>query len=174
MTDSEYYDKLWSESKHRLLGMLALAFALVIVLFLLGSCKAKEKIVEKAVYSHDTAFVTKDSIVYRFFDFSALKHERTASWVVHDTINNTDTLKIERWYEIQGKANDTLQSSAKVSNMSERKDSTVDRSRKTTVPKNYAKSVKIPFIYRLSLGICIILFIFALYKLIRWLKRGRT
>lgn len=174
MTDRDYFNTLWSESKHRLLRLLALAFAVIAVLFLLGSCKAKEKIVEKAVYSHDTAFVTKDSIVYRILNFNALKHEKTSSWVVHDTINNIDTVKIERWFEIKGCANDTLQSKSNASTMSERKDSTIDRTRKVAVPKNYAQSVKIPFIYRLSLGVCIILFIFALYKLIRWLKRGRT
>ena len=67
---------------------LTLVFAFI---FLLSGCRTT-RMVSTEVRTHDTAFVYRDSIIYRLVKDSLSEREKTVIQTKHDTVNNVDTV----------------------------------------------------------------------------------
>lgn len=87
---------------------------ILIVVLLLTGCRTRQMIVERTQYVHDTAFVSRDSVVYRLVRDSVTEREKTALFVKNDTVysvtdrwhtrvvSNTDTVQVVKYvYRVQ-------------------------------------------------------------------------
>lgn len=83
--------------------------SIFIVVLLLTGCRTQQMVAEKTQYVHDTAFVYRDSVVYRLVRDSVTEREKTASFVKNDTVysitdrwhtrvvSNTDTVQVVKY-----------------------------------------------------------------------------
>ncbi len=96
MTDREYYASLWAASRVRLKEALAIVMIAVVCLLMLAGCKTKEKVMQAQIV-HDSVFVARDSIVYRFVKDSTVERQQTTSTARGDTIFIDRLREVERW-----------------------------------------------------------------------------
>lgn len=130
-----------------------LTFVFTFILLLSGCRTSKTATTE--IRTHDTAFVYRDSIIYRLVKDSLSEREKTVIETKHDTINNVDTVFVtterEKFRIIQ------KQDTAYITKY-------VYRSKSDGVSKN--KVIK-KYYRNISLYIGIVFFIIALFSLIR-------
>lgn len=146
--DERYYDNLWKNNGCSTTTYAAMTI-IVGVLLLFCSCATKKEYIDREVvkyekqYVHDTTLVEKhDSVYHTIFQKG-------------DTVYDTKYVEHTRWRDRIVVKSDTCW-----------KDSIMTEYKEVTVEK-----LKIPKICYFSLFFCGIVIIFAIIKLIRWLRR---
>lgn len=147
MDDEEYYERLFKTSVNNVgCGTPVIAAIIVFVLFMLSSCATKTKVeyVEKEVVKYETK-IQHDTLINN----------------VHDSIKietKGDTVFVDRWH---------TSVKEKIVN---RTDTCWRDSVRTEIKENTVEKLKTPKWCYFCLGFCVIFIIFALIKLLRWLR----
>jgi hypothetical protein len=147
MDDEEYYKMLLNTSENKIgCGTPVIATIIVFVLFMLSSCATKTKVeyIEKEVVKYETK-IQHDTLINN----------------VHDSIRietKGDTVFVDRWH---------TSVKEKIVN---RTDTCWRDSVRTEIKENTVEKLKTPKWCYFCLGLCIIFIIFALIKLLRWLR----
>lgn len=147
MDDEEYYKMLFkTRVNNGGCGTTVIAAIIVFVLLTLSSCATKTKVeyVEKEVVKYETK-IQHDTLINN----------------VHDSIRietKGDTVFVDRWH---------TSAKEKIVN---RTDTCWRDSVRTEIKENTVEKLKTPKWCYFCLGLCIIFIIFALIKLLRWLR----
>lgn len=147
MDDEEYYKMLFKTRVNNVgCGTPVIASIIVFVLFMLSSCATKTKVeyIEKEVVKYETK-IQHDTLINN----------------VHDSIRietKGDTVFVDRWH---------TSVKEKIVN---RTDTCWRDSVRTEIKENTVEKLKTPKWCYFCLGLCIIFIIFALIKLLRWLR----
>ena len=147
MDDEEYYKMLFRKSADNIgCGTPTIAVIIVFVLLMLSSCATKTKVeyIEKEVVKYETK-IQHDTLINN----------------VHDSIRietKGDTVFVDRWH---------TSVKEKIVN---RTDTCWRDSVRTEIKENTVEKLKTPKWCYFCLGLCIIFIIFALIKLLRWLR----
>lgn len=152
MDDKEYYEKLWHETMfgNGCSSQLYLVAVVVGVILFFCSCATKTKVeyVDREVVKHNT-IVRHDTIIRDTHD--SIYH---TIFQKGDTVYNTKYVERTRWRDRVVVKSDTCF-----------RDSIQIQVKETVVEKT-----KIPKWCYYCLGLCAIFLIFAILKLLRWLK----
>ena len=147
MDDKEYYDMLFRKSADNIgCGTPTIAAIIVFVILMLSSCATKTKVeyVEKEVVKYETK-IQHDTLINN----------------VHDSIRietKGDTVFVDRWH---------TSVKEKIVNKT---DTCWRDSVRTEIKENTVEKLKTPKWCYASLAVCILFIIFALVKLLKWLR----
>lgn len=113
----------------RLIGWAWGLLVCLLITLLLGGCKGKQTVVESVRYVHDTAYSTRDSIVYRTLTFGGTVEERTAEWTSKgDSVRNApDTVWRWRYRTVAARSLDSSRTMVESVRMEQREEKSVAR-----------------------------------------------
>lgn len=108
---------------------------------LLGSCKGKERVVERLREVHDTAWMARDSMAWRSMAFDGEVEERTAEWTSRGDSSRhaPDTVWRWRWRTVRAQGSDSSRVAVRAEGARQRTDSTA-----TVTAKGRARQVRQP------------------------------
>ena len=148
--DEEYFEKVWKEARFCGCGTQFCVVAIICVILLFCSCATKTKIeyVDREVVKYETK-IQHDTLIHDTHD--SIYH---TIFQKGDTVYNTKYVEKTRWrdrivYRLDTCYRDSIQ---------------------VQIKETIVEKTKIPKWYYYCLGLCAIFLIFAILKLLRWLK----